>query len=138
MDENWNPERIKQLLNRSLGQIAPSTIARLNSARIHALNRYETGSVTLPLFTWIGEHIIQPAQAPKGYYWIGAILLAASLYSGFTYWQQSAENDTSDEDIAILTDDLTCAVLLGINIKHIIYGHWPSRLPAYRESCRGL
>jgi len=34
------------------------------------------------------------------------MLLAASLFSGIAYWQHVMDNDTSDEDIAILTDDL--------------------------------
>ena len=34
------------------------------------------------------------------------MLLAASLFSGITYWQQAIDNDTGDVDIAILTDDL--------------------------------
>jgi hypothetical protein len=108
MDENWNPELIKQLLNRSLAQIDQPTLAGLRSARMHALNRYEARSSTLPLFAWAGEHVIWHASAHRHriYYWIGAMLLVASLFSSIAYRQQAMDSDTSDEDIAILTDDL--------------------------------
>ena len=108
MNEKWNPERIKQLLNRSLAQLDQPTLARLHAARLQAMNRHEARSATLPLFAWTGEHIIWHASAHRHriYYWMGAILLAASLFSGIAYWQQTMDNDTGDVDIAILTDDL--------------------------------
>jgi len=108
MDEKWNPEPIKQLLNRSLAQLDRPTLARLRAARMQALNRYEARSATLPLFAWAGEHVIwhAPAHRHSIHYWIGAILLAASLFGGIAYWQQAMDNDISDVDIAILTDDL--------------------------------
>jgi hypothetical protein len=34
------------------------------------------------------------------------MLLVASLFSSIAYRQQAMDSDTSDEDIAILTDDL--------------------------------
>ena len=108
MDEKWNPEPIKQLLNRSLAQLDQPTLARLRAARMHALNRYEARGAPLPLFAWAGGHVIWHASAHRHriYYWIGTILLAASLFSGLVYWQQAMDNDISDVDIAILTDDL--------------------------------
>lgn len=113
MDEKWNPELIKQLLNRSLAQLDQPTLARLRAARLQALNRYETRSATLPLFTWASDNVNWHASAHRHriYYWRGAILLAAVLFSGIAYWQQATDNDTSDVDIAILTDDLPHSVL---------------------------
>jgi len=106
MEENWNPESISQLLNRSLLRLDQPMLACLRSARKQALDRYEARRAALPLFAWAGEHIIWHESAHRRYYWIGAILLAASLFSGITYWQQAMDSDTSAEDIAILTDDL--------------------------------
>jgi hypothetical protein len=108
MDENWNPEPIKQLLNHSLAQLDQPTLARLRSARAQALDRYERHNVTLPLFAWVGEHTICRASAHRhsSYYRMGVLLFVVSLFSGIAYWQLTMDNDTSDEDIAILTDDL--------------------------------
>lgn len=108
MDEEWNSEPIKHMLNRSLAQLDQPTLACLRSARVQALNRYEAHNATLPLFAWTGEHLIWHASAHRyrDYYWIGVILLAASLFSSIAYWQQAVDNDSSDDDIAILTDDL--------------------------------
>ena len=73
-----------------------------------ALNRHEARSITSPLFAWAGEHAIwHPSAHRHGiHYWFGATLLAVSLFYGIVYWQQAMDNDTSDVDIAILTDDL--------------------------------
>jgi hypothetical protein len=108
MNKKWNSEPVKHLLNCSLAQLDQSTLARLRSARVQALNRYEARSSTVPLFVWASEHAIWHASAHRHriYYWAGIILLAASLFSSIAYWQQAVDNDTSDEDIAILTDDL--------------------------------
>jgi len=108
MDEKWNPEPVKQLLNRSLAQLEQPTLARLYAARLQALNRYEARSATSPLFAWDGEQVIWHTSAHRHsiHYWVGVILLAASLFGGIAYWQQAIDNDTSDVDLAILTDDL--------------------------------
>jgi len=65
MDEKWNPERLRQLLNRSLAQLDQSTLVRLRAARLPALNRHEARSAILPLFAWAGEHIIWNAHAAR-------------------------------------------------------------------------
>ncbi len=108
MNKNWNPDMIKQLLNRSLAQLDQPIVAQLRDARMLALNRHETRSATVPLFAWAGGHIIRhpSAHLHRSYYWIGVLLLAASLLSSVTFMQQTMDNDTSDEDIAILTDEL--------------------------------
>ena len=108
MDEKWDPESIKQLLNRLLAQIDQPALARLRTARLQALNRYEACSAASPLFAWGGGQVIwhTPAHRHSINYWVGAMLFVISLFSGVVYWQQAMDNDTSDVDIAILTDDL--------------------------------
>lgn len=108
MNQKFYPEQIKQPLNHSLTQIEQPALERLRIARTQALARYDAHS-TAPAFSWAGHspHSGQNANSHhKSYYWAGAILLAACLYSGASYWQQAAEHDTSAVDIAILTDDL--------------------------------
>ena len=108
MDEKWNPESIKQLLNRSLAQIDQPALARLRTARLQALNRHEARNATSPLFAWGGGQVIWHASAHRHSinYWIGVMLFVISMFGGIVYWQQSTDNDTGDADIAILTDDL--------------------------------
>jgi len=107
MNADFDIQRIKRMLDRSVAQIDPPTLACLRSARKQALNRYDVRSASLPLFAWADGHIISHTSTNYrwSYYWIGVILLAC-LYSGTGYWQQTMDNDSSEEDIAILTDDL--------------------------------
>ncbi|MGC2459087.1 MAG: DUF3619 family protein [Gallionellaceae bacterium] len=108
MDDKLNPELIRQLLNCSLERIDQSTLANLRSARRRALSHYEARSGTLPLFTWSHGHKIWHLSAHRHrvYYWIGAILFAASLFGGIAYWQQVRDDASIDEEISILTDHL--------------------------------
>lgn len=108
MDDKLNPELIRQLLNCSLERIDQSTLANLRSARLRALSHYEARSGTLPLFAWSHGHKIWHLSAHRHrvYYWIGAILFAASLFGGIAYWQQVRDDASIDEEISILTDDL--------------------------------
>jgi hypothetical protein len=104
MNQEQHPEQIKQLLNRSLTQIEPSTLARLRDARTQALARYDAHS-TAPAYAWAGHGNFSSTQR-KPYLWTAAILLAACLFGGVTYWHHASELDVSDVDIAILTDEL--------------------------------
>jgi len=108
MDEKLNPESIRQLLNRSLAQLDQTTLDRLSAARMQALDRHEARSATLPLFAGAGEHAIwhPSAHHHSFHYWFGTLLLAVTLVCGIAYWRQAMDNDSSDVDIAILTDDL--------------------------------
>ena len=101
-----NTESVRQLLNRSTGEIDRPSLERLRNAPMQALERYDARSA-VPAFAWAGlGHFGRGARHGMAYYLAGAVLLAACLYGGATYWQQMAEHDSSDVDIAILTDDL--------------------------------
>ena len=109
MNQKFYPEKIKQLLNRSLSQLEQPTLELLREARTQALARYDARS-TAPTLAW-ASHSSRSGHSThshhKSYYWAAAILLAACLFSGAAYWQHATtEHDTSDVDIAILTDDL--------------------------------
>jgi hypothetical protein len=108
MDEKWNPEPIKRLLNRSIAQLDRSTRIRLHAARTQALERHAARSAALPSWAWANVHIVGHASGHhhRIYYLIGTLLLAVCIFSGVAYWQQATDNDTADLDIAILTDDL--------------------------------
>ncbi len=108
MNENLKPEAVKQLLNRSLAQLDQPTLANLREARMHALERYEARRVMNPSLAWISDHIHWHASTHhhRTQFWIAAVLIVACLLGGIAYWQQTTDNDTSDVDIEILTDDL--------------------------------
>ncbi len=107
MNENLNPDAIRQLLNRSLAQLDQDTLARLRDARQRALQRASVRARS-PIRTWMATHVygnafvLRHAAATR----IAAVLLIVGLIGGAGfYWQQMY--DSSDEtDIAILTDDL--------------------------------
>ncbi len=107
MNNNLRPEAVKQVLNRSLAQLDQPTLAQLREARLQALARYKAQHAMNPALAWISSHTGWHASSHhhKWHFWIAAVLLVACLLSGIAYWQQ-AENDTSDVDIEILTDDL--------------------------------
>lgn len=108
MDETWNPDHIKQVLNSSLERLDQATLIRLRAARMRALDHYKAGNAYRPLLARAGKHALwnTPAHPRRIYRWIGAAVLVASLVSGISYWQQAMDDDTADADIAILTDDL--------------------------------
>ena len=109
MNNKLNTESIRQLLNRSSAQLEQPTLARLRDVRTQALARYDARS-SAPAFAWAGSTSTHSGHNSGShsshYYWAAAVLFAALLFSGVTYWQHATEHDNSDVDIAILTDDL--------------------------------
>ena len=108
MNEELNTESVRQLLNRSTAQLGQPAVARLRDARALALARHDARS-TAPSFAWAGTsassgHASNPQH--KHFYWAAAVVLIACLLSGIAYWQHASEHDTSDVDIAILTDEM--------------------------------
>ncbi len=102
MTENLNIDAIRQLLNRSAGQLEPSTLASLRQARERALLRHAPqDSHARGLLA--GGNLGAKRRAAVTFF--ATLLLAICLFGGVTYyWQQTRDN--SEIDLAILTDDM--------------------------------
>lgn len=113
MKKDLNHQAIKQLLDLSTTRIKPSALNALQAARMRALEHQRVAR-RVPVLAWLGHSGMHGSAAhpsSRRLNWALAILFIACLFSGAAYWQANfAEHDTSDEDIAILTDDLPLQV----------------------------
>ena len=105
-NKNLTPDSIKSLLNCSASNLDDATIEKLRASRNRALERHRVLQHA-PVQAWLTHHGLwtgssHPSHKPV--YWVLAVLLALSLYSGISYIQH--DRDHSDIDIEILTDDL--------------------------------
>lgn len=99
MSEYLNIEETRQLLNRSLGQLDPSTLASLRKAREEALARHAAEENA----RWNFRTRRLAAT------WLATLLVMISVFGGITYyWQQT--HDNGETDLAILTDDMPAEV----------------------------
>ena len=114
MNRQLNLEQVRQLLNRSTSQLDEATLARLHKTRPQALERHATRHAHALAFSGHGKHAHWHTVGirHKPYLWVAGLLLVACIVSGIAYWQMTSNNDTSDVDIAILTDDLPLQVYL--------------------------
>jgi hypothetical protein len=114
MNRQLNLEHIRQLLNRSSAQLDEATLASLRETRTRTLERRTERHAHALAFSGHGKsgHWHVPAIHPRSYLWIAGLLLVACIVSGIAYWHKAPSNDTSDVDIAILTDDLPLQVFI--------------------------
>lgn len=108
MKKDLNHHSIKQLLDHSASQISPNTLNKLQMARLHALE-HQRSHGTVPALAWLGRFgsNSNSSHISRHLNWAMVVLFVACLFSGAAYWQNSiSDHDTSDVDIAILTDDM--------------------------------
>ncbi len=99
MNEYLNTDATRQLLNRSLAQLDPSTLAALRRAREEALARHAASEQAWWNF---GRRRVAAT-------WLATVLIMLSVFGGISYyWQQT--HDNSETDLAILTDDMPAEV----------------------------
>jgi hypothetical protein len=115
MTNELDPRKITQLLTQSTRQLDESILSALVNARQNALKRY---SERAPVFAltpasahssvrWTNRLIPHSAQP-----WIAAGLFAAVLIAGMSVWHNVQEQQISELDVAILTDDLPIEVFV--------------------------
>ena len=98
-----DPNKIARLLTISTRQLNEATLSALANARRNALQRKSAHSPVYTLTTGRWTHSLIPHSARQ---WMATGLLAAMLVVGTGYWHHAQEQQISDLDVAILTDEL--------------------------------
>lgn len=114
MTNELDPGKIAQLLTQGTRQLDAATLSALVDARRNALKRQ---SVHSPVFTLTTGRWTLGLIPRSAHQWAAAGLLAAMLIIGTGYWQHLKEQQISDLDVAILTDDLPIEVLLTDSLR---------------------
>ena len=109
MNTQLDPNKIAQLLSQSTRQLDETTLSALANARHNALTRQ---SVRSPVFTLTTGRWLHNLVPPSAQQWAATGLLVVLLIIGTSYWQHSTEQQISELDVAILTDELPIEVLL--------------------------
>lgn len=109
MTTGLDPNKITQLLTQSTRQLNEATMSALADARREALKRKSAYSPVFTLATGRWTHSLIPHSAHQ---WLAAGLLAAALLVVAGYWQHAREQQISELDVAILTDDLPIEVFV--------------------------
>ena len=110
-----SPKQIAQLLTESTRQLDESTLSALAAARQQAMQRY---SACAPVFAltpasahtstqWTNRLIPHSIQQ-----WITTGLLVIALIAGTGFWHHTQEQQISEIDVAILTDDVPIEALV--------------------------
>lgn len=107
-DQQFKPESIKPLLDRTASRLEQPVLARLKNAREEALAHQKAVSRA---HAWsLPGHYSLPA--PQHSRW-AMIALALCLIGGAVYWEQMTdEHQQAEIDIAILTDELPVDIYL--------------------------
>ncbi len=109
-----SPNQIAQLLTQSTRQLDASTLSSLVDARQNALKR----QVRMPVFAFTPASAHTSARwtdrvTPHStQQWIAIGLLVAALVAATSFWRHSQEQQISELDVAILTDDLPIEVFV--------------------------
>ena len=110
MKDALDTNKVRQLLNRSLGEMDEATLARLERARRTALE-HQRASQPMPVLAAIGSWFPHsPAARHPLLFWGGILVLLAAMYGASSWMSHNLEANSSDIDIAILTDELPIEV----------------------------
>jgi hypothetical protein len=101
--------QIAQLLTQSSRQLDSDTLSGLADARRKAIARQRVLAPAAALSTGRWTHNLIPHSGPQ---WLVTGLLVAILMFAAGYWQHSQEQQISEIDVAILTDELPIEVFV--------------------------
>lgn len=101
--------KIAQLLTQSARQLDTNTLSALAGARQNALKRQLVRAPAAVLSTGRWTHNLIPHS---GQQWLATGLLVVILVLSAGYWQHTQEQQISELDVAILTDELPIEVFV--------------------------
>lgn len=105
-----DPQKIAQLLTQSAQQLDESTITALTKARRNALSMQPSRVPVLATTTGRWAANLMPHTSIQ---WLATGLLIALLsVAGSSFWQHSNEQQISELDVAILTDEMPLDVFV--------------------------
>ncbi len=115
MNTEFDPIKIKQLLDHGTRQMSGQVLLSLSRARQKALERQavHVPDLTLasngagPSHGWM--HWVMPQSIQQ---MVIAGLLASVVVSGVSYWHHAEEQRIGELDVAILTDELPIEVFV--------------------------
>lgn len=109
MTTELDPGKIARLLTQGSRQLDANTMSALADARRNALKKQSVHAPVFTLSTGRWTHSLIPHSAQQ---WMSAALLVAILAAAAGYWQHAHEQQISELDVAILTDDLPIEVFV--------------------------
>jgi len=109
MTTELDPGKVAQLLTQSSRQLDASTLSALANAHQKALKRHLVRSPSTALSTGRWTYNLIPHST---YAWLATGLLMAVLMLAAGYWQHVQEQQISELDVAILTDELPIGVFV--------------------------
>ena len=109
MTAELDPIKFTQLLTQSSRQLDDATLSALANARNNALKRQSAHSPVFALTTGSWAQSLIPHSAQQ---WLATGLLAVMLVIGAEFFQHAQEQQISDLDVAILTDELPIEVFV--------------------------
>lgn len=110
MTTGLDPGKIARLLTQGIRQLDTTTLSALAGARQNALKRQSIRAPVAALSTGRWTHSLIPH--PSLHQWLVAGLLVAVFAVAAGYWQHAQEQQISELDVAILTDDLPIEVFV--------------------------
>ena len=109
MNTKFDPSKIAKLLTQGTRQLDTNTLSALADARKNALKRL---SVRTPVFTLSTGRWTLGLMPHSAQYWLVAGMLVVIFVFTAGYWQHAHEQQISEIDVAILTDELPIEVFV--------------------------
>lgn len=109
MTANIDPKKIALLLTLSASQLDKHTLSALSSARENALKRQATRA---PVYSHNTGHEMGSPASLNIQQWMPAVLLLAALIAGISFLHHIQEQQITELDVAILTDDMPIEVFV--------------------------
>ena len=109
MTDELTPDKIAKLLTQSTRHLDSGTLSALSNARQNALQKQAVRAPVLTLAASRWAHV--PVHIPT-YQWVFAGLVAAMLVIGTGYWHHDQEQQITELEVAILTDELPIEVFV--------------------------